>query len=408
MKIVHLSTTDYGGAYTATKRISESMSQCGIDSKVVVRTKTKESEIIEANNSIIKKLFSKIRNVINLVWYDNGVVYDCFGTNVTKVNQVDDADIVFVHWINSFLTPRLILKIAMMNKPVVWVLHDMWPFTGGCHCDYFCGKYKVNSVDELPCESCPQTKKQNICSKNVSEKIKLNQNAAIDYIALSKWEYDEAKASKLIENQRIELIPNPIDTDKFIVRDKTEVRERLGVNLEKHIVLFGADKVSGNPNKGFGLLVECLKQLDDKYEAYCFGNVADCDKVYLDNIKVNYVGRLDEAQLIDWYNASDVLVVPSTQESFCYTCCEALSCGTPVVGFKTGGLLDQIEHKGNGYLAEIGDVAGLVEGIAYWTEIDTLDREQCHAKVEKTNSYKVIGEKYAIFAKELLGKRCYE
>lgn len=48
----------------------------------------------------------------------------------------------------------------------------------------------------------------------------------------------------------------------------------------------------------------------------------------------------------------DVFVSPSLAEAFGQTLLEAISCGTPVVGFNVGGIPDIIQHGYNGYLAE--------------------------------------------------------
>lgn len=55
---------------------------------------------------------------------------------------VKDADIIFLHWINSFLSYKTIEKVLELGKPMIWVMHDTWLFTGGCHVNQLCERYK--------------------------------------------------------------------------------------------------------------------------------------------------------------------------------------------------------------------------------------------------------------------------
>ena len=66
---------------------------------------------------------------------------------------------------------------------------------------------------------------------------------------------------------------------------------------------------------------------------------------------------------------------------------ESLSCGTPCVAFKIGGIPDLIEHKGNGYLAAPFDPEDLAQGI-YWV----LEDEKRHERLSSRAREKVIEE----------------
>ena len=62
MKIVHLSTTDYGGAYEATQRINDCLVDCGSESVVLVRTRAGDTASVSFYNSLSQKIFSKVKN----------------------------------------------------------------------------------------------------------------------------------------------------------------------------------------------------------------------------------------------------------------------------------------------------------------------------------------------------------
>ena len=138
MKAVHFCTTDFGGAYKAALRINEAMNLCGADSRLYVRTKFNSgSTCEEVIDTPLKSLVSKSKNVLNLMLSKGEVITDAFGTDITRLEAVKNADTVILHWVNSFVSCNTVKKLASM-KPVIWVMHDMWPYTGGCHYDYGC------------------------------------------------------------------------------------------------------------------------------------------------------------------------------------------------------------------------------------------------------------------------------
>jgi len=151
MNVVHIVTTDYGGAYRAAQRINDSMQSVGVSSAVLVREKTNpDSNVICAIDNPFRLLLSKTKNYMNLKASKGEVITDLFGTDITRHPLVKKADVVILHWVNSFVSYDTVQKLLEKGKPIVWVMHDMWPFTGGCHCDFYCGKYKIG------CGKCPQ------------------------------------------------------------------------------------------------------------------------------------------------------------------------------------------------------------------------------------------------------------
>ena len=109
------------------------------------------------------------------------------------------------------------------------------------------------------------------------------------------------------------------------------------------------------------------------------------------------VGYLsDEKEIACLYNAVDAFVSSSLDENLPNTLMESLACGTPCVGFRTGGIPEMIEHKKNGYVAEYGSAEDLARGIQ-WV-LDYPDKEAlsraCVEKVEKEYAEEVVARKY--------------
>ena len=368
MKAVHLSTTDYGGAYKAAKRISESMKTMGVESKVVVRTKTgQDRNTYEFFDNNLYKFISKCKNLCNLCFSNGLVISDYFGSNVLKNKYVQEADIIFLHWVNSFVSYRIAEKLAESGKKIVWVMHDMWLFTGGCHCDKYCGKYSAG------CGNCPMLgskRKSDISSRNFLRKKKMMQSGIIKIVGPSKWLIKCARESDILRNCTIDCIFNPIDSNIFQPIDVSfETKRKYGLNLSKKIILYGAVNSTQDKNKGSQYLLEALQHLDkEKYMLIVFGNKPGYE-METGEIETKYLGYIyDENELALVYNLADVFVAPSEQESFGYTVGEALFCGTPVAAFSIGGINDQVEHKKNGYLARPYDTEDLRCGIEYCTD----------------------------------------
>ena len=154
MKVVHITTIDIGGAYKAAVRLHEGLTRIGVQSEILLRTKTEENHAgIEVFSNQFAALISKAKNVWNLLCADGAIARDVLGTDISKHEKVREADVIILHWINSFLTVKEIRKLAALRKPMIWFMHDMWLFTGGCHVGGECVRY------ESGCGNCPLVSK---------------------------------------------------------------------------------------------------------------------------------------------------------------------------------------------------------------------------------------------------------
>ena len=120
------------------------------------------------------------------------------------------------------------------------------------------------------------------------------------------------------------------------------------------------------------------------------------------------MGRLyDEHSLALCYSAADIFIAPSLEDNLPNTIMESLSCSTPVVGFKTGGIPDMIEQKQNGYLVEYKSVDDLAQGI-YWMLEDKSRLinlgQNARQKVLNNYTYDIVGNKYLKLYEELLNE----
>jgi glycosyltransferase involved in cell wall biosynthesis len=296
--------------------------------------------------------------------------YPLLGLNIAKQPDVQNADVIYIHWaLNGMLNFKSIKQIASLKKPVIIFLHDMWAITGGCHHSFSCDKYKVNG-----CSQCPMfagNEKNDLSTREFAKKIKLyNKFKNLHFIAPSKWLYNCAAESLLTKNKSVHYIPNILDDNFYKQVNKSEAKKILNIDADQTVIAFGAIAIN-SPYKGWAYLQKALELLyekkgSDNITVLIFGSVYNKEVADAIPFKTKFMGYLkDEYSTTLVYNAADVFIAPSLAEAFGYVVMESLSCGTPVVGFNVGGIPDMIEHKKNGYLAKYKDAADITEGILF-------------------------------------------
>ncbi|WP_462249664.1 glycosyltransferase [Ferruginibacter sp.] len=295
--------------------------------------------------------------------------YPILGSDISQLPEILNADIIYIHWaLYGFLNYNSIAQIAELKKPVIVVMHDMWNITGGCHYSFTCDKYKTGCSN---CQMIPGNKENDLSAKGFRKKLRLyNKYSNFYFVSPSKWLYNCAKEALLTKSKPIFYIPNVLDNTLFKPFNKTTAKQILNINTDETVIAFGAVSVS-SPYKGWPYLQKALEILH-KDEAYknilvlIFGSVYNKEIAASIPFKTKFMGFLaDEYSTMLVYNAADVFIVPSLADNQPTTVQESLSCGTPVVGFDTGGIPDMIQHKENGYLAKYKDAEDVCNGVKY-------------------------------------------
>jgi glycosyltransferase involved in cell wall biosynthesis len=375
IKVVHLQYSPVS-AGSAASRLQKAFLDNGIDSSILslmpVDTNNEAVKQLRKRSTIIAGLDHRLQSSIirKNVKPDTGLFsYPLLGNNISELPQIKNADIIYIHWVlHGFMNLKNIRQVIELGKPVIFFLHDMWTITGGCHHSFGCDKYMTH------CNNCPMFERKTIidwASSEFDKKLKLfSTYNNIYFVTPSKWLYDCAKQSALTKDKPVFYIPNVLDRAMFKPFDKKVAKQILNIDPEEKVIAFGAVTVT-SPYKGWAYLQKALEILKsdpgfDKISVLIFGS--EHDQVVADAIpfKTKFMGYLkEEYSTMLVYNAADVFVAPSLAEAFGYTIFEALSCGTPVVAFGTGGIIDQVTSKKNGYLAKYKDSEDLAEGIKY-------------------------------------------
>jgi glycosyltransferase involved in cell wall biosynthesis len=316
------------------------------------------------------------------------------GSDITKLREFQEADVIHLHWINQgMLSLNGIRKILRSGKPVVRTMHDIWPATGICHLTLGCHYFVSRCAN---CKYLPGGGSSNdLASRVWQKKQQMQADENIYYVACSRWLESEAKSSALLKGQKITSIPNPIDTHIYKKGNKEEARQRLGLPLDKKLILFASQRVT-NENKGMSYLIEACRQLGDLCEVVILGGHAE-EVVAQLPMKAHPLGYVnDEQRIVDVYNAADVFVLPSLSENLPNTIMEAMACGVPCVAFKVGGIPEEIDHLKNGYVAAYRDANDLAKGIEWVlqkADYEALSQQAVH-KVMQCYSQQSVAVKY--------------
>lgn len=384
MKVLALNTFDAdGGAARAAVRLCRSLRAEGTDARLRVMRKSTDLDWVDVEGSTLGKLQGLARPLLDTLPLRREAQRSSSPWTVGWLpwpaidRAVADADVVHLHWLGfGFLSPRQILS---WNKPVIWTLHDMWPVTGGCHYTAGCERF------QQACGSCPQLgshRSNDISARRFASKAELMRRLPIQFVGLSRWMTEQARASGVIQDHPVHVIPNGLDLSCFQPLNKQAACQAFGLSVAQPVILFGALNALADERKGAHLLLAAIRQLEHegwpegiRPQYVVFGASAPATPE-LAALPIRYVGRLhDDVALALLYSAADVMVVPSLQETFGQTASESMACGTPVVAFAATGLLDVVVHGETGYLARPYEASDLAAGIR-WVLADDARRQQ--------------------------------
>ena len=409
MKVLIVNTSERtGGAAVAANRLMKALNNNGVKAKMLVRDKETDALTVVGlpSSPWLRWAFLWERLVIFCrLHFSRKHLFEIdianAGTDITRLREFHEADIIHLHWINQgMLSLGSIRKILRSGKPVVWTMHDIWPATAICHLTLECRNFTTQCNH---CRLLPGGGSGKDLSTAVwHRKRRMVADENIYYVACSHWLESEAKRSALLKGQKITSIPNPIDTHIYKKGDRVEARKRLGLPLDRKLILFASQRVT-NENKGMSYLIEsCLllstqyPEMKDQTGIVILGGHAEelVGQLPFETFPLGYVN--DEQRIVDVYNAADVFVLPSLSENLPNTIMEAMACGVPCVGFKVGGISEEIDHLHNGYVAAYRQAGDLAKGI-WWVlseaDYDVLSDSAIH-KVAQHYSQQSVALRY--------------
>ncbi len=379
------STDSRGGAARACYRLFQSLQNFNLDCSLKVRKKGTNDFRVLGDTSKLQRLNIIVKNRLanKILKLQRSTSVDFRSINIfpsrwAKLINSSKYDVINLHWIGS--ETMSIVDVARVKKPVVMTLHDMWAFSGAAH----------TSSDSLDAgwrngynyNNRPASHSGVDLDKWTWNRKKRNWKQ-MSVVCPSSWLANCARESKLMADWPIYVIPNPLDVNLFKPLDRQFSRKALNLPPDQKLILFGADSGSKKPLKGYDLLLQALYDFrkiygSDNIKCVIFGESAPKEDLYMP-IPLQWMGLInDNITLALLYSAADIMVVPSRQEAFGQTASESLSCGTPVVAFNSTGLMDVVEHKITGYLANPFSTEDLAKGIKW-----LIEDEERNSKIGK-------------------------
>ena len=426
MNILHVNASDIGGgaaraAYRIHRGLFEHGAPHGIASQMRVISQLSDDPTVisgppTGQSPVLRRLQPRLAQrarrgfrsgnptLHSIAWPATGL-----GAELQQRHRQGQADLLHLHWLGD--STLSIEEIGRLPMPLVWSLHDQWTFCGAEHYTSPPMPGETASSDErfvLGYSSASRPVHE--AGPDLNRLTWLRKRRAwrrpIQIVCPSHWLAECARRSTLMGDWPITVVPNPIDLNVWAPCDQAQARALLGLPADRPLVLFGAMGGSVDPRKGAELLLEALQRLRgqvagtplEQLELVLFGQSRPAQALDL-GFPIHYSGQLhDDLSLRLLYAAADVFVIPSRQDNLPNTGLEAHACGTPVVAFATGGLVDIVDDRVTGVLAEPFDSLSLAAAIR-WVLEDPQRRMQlgvaARQRAEQLWSSQVVSTRYA-------------
>jgi len=319
---------------------------------------------------------------------------------VKKIEKIKP-DIIHLHNLHGYYLNIEILfdYLAHTSIPVVWTFHDCWPFTGHCsHFDFVgCHKWKKE------CFSCPQKNQYpiSLCmdhsKRNYRDKLRIfNSVKNLTIVPVSMW-LSNLVGESFFKHYPQQNIYNGVSLDVFAPQNNAKViKEKTGVG--DRLMLLGVASV-WDSFKGLNDFFKLSELIGENVVMVLVGLSDEQLKKMPSNI-IGLSRTENVAQLVELYSAADLFLNLTYQDTFPTTNIEALSCGTPVLTYNTGGSVEAVSSD-TGFIVEKGDlsgvmaVIGLVEekGKSVFVKVCRARAEELFNKNERYNEYFGLYEK---------------
>lgn len=414
MKVTLVNHSDIvGGASMVSLRLLAALREQGIDARMIVKqTKGAPDSAIEAVGGGFSDRVAFFGERLR-IFMANGLSRENLfkvsladrGLPVHKHPWIADADIVALNWFNQgMMSLSEIRRIAAMDKPIVWTMHDMWAMTGICHHAGSCDRFRTL------CAAClflgHSGSSPDLSTKIFRQKQSLYNAVGIHFVAVSKWLASKAAQSCLLGDSHVDVINNAFPLDRYPVVARRS-RKDLGL-----------------PDDGRALTIMCAARLDDSIKnlpaaiealnlydgqrplaaVFC-GDIRQPE--LLDSLRIPYVhlGNITDAdRLADIYAHCSVVLSSSSFESLPSTLIEGMAAGAVPVGFSGDGRDEIIDHLHTGYLARKNDISDMAEGIK-WAIDSNISREAQHQAAAARFNAPIIAQRYIDLFNRILNRK---
>lgn len=385
-KVLVLATHDYGGAGESAYRITKGLIKLGIEAKMMVRyTANRDPDILNmpfVGKTLLNRAILKVKNVLAIKEKspDLDKDYCYYNVDETKV-PIDSSvlinslpfkpDIILLAWVTDFINSSVVLDLKRAtNATMYWLMTDMAPITGGCHYAWNCKGY-LNDCDKCPAILSEHDKF--LAKRNLEIKKSAVVEAGIKVIAGSQWTSKQARQSTLFKNQEvIPVINGLIDFTIYNSNCRSIAKQVFGIGSDKKVIFTGAT-FTNERRKGIQYFVDALISLWDNLPVDVRNNVCiliagnqlgENELVKKIPFKKEFIDFIKDERLLSLaYQAADVYICSSIEDSGPMMVNEALACGTPVVGFEMGFMYDMVVNGENGFKVPVADSNAMANAI---------------------------------------------
>ena len=400
MKILQINTFYlYGSTGRIVYDLAQVQERSCMESYVVYGTNTSANDFYSKAQNIyrLQGPFRRKLNILRTRLFEHHGFYNEEETRrLIDISNKVRPDIIHLHNIhNHYVHVGMLFDyIKKHNIPVVWTLHDCWPFTG--HCAYFdyanCDKWKTM------CHACPSIHDYpptwffDKSSRNYKDKRTTFSGVNnLMLVTPSKWLADLTRDS-FLNKYPVRVINNGVDTQKFKPL-RVNIKNRLGIEGKKMLL---AMATTFDRRKGT-LYLKQLPGMLNYDEVLVLVGLGKEQLGQFDMPRCIGVGRTTSVEeLAAYYATADVFVNPTLEDNFPTTNIEALACGTPVVTFNTGGSIESVLdgesvvcenetiYTSVGAVAPKGDIQALLAAVRKILAKDkSAFRDTCRLKAEE-------------------------
>ncbi len=252
--------------------------------------------------------------------------------------------------------------------PLVISLHDAWLLTGHCSHSFGCDRWQVG-CGQCPDLLIPPAIQRDATQFNWRRKQRLYRQSRLYISTACRWMMENVEKSMLAEGMvDSRIIPYGIDQTVFYpTDDRRAIRAALHLPEDADILLTTGNAMRNNPAKDYATmraaLIQVGEQLPDRTLIFLVLAGSESSTERLGRLDVRFIGYQSEAIVADYYRAADIYIHAAKIDTFPLAVLEALSCGTPVVATAVGGIPEQIDHGGTGFLSGLGDVGSLAQQV---------------------------------------------
>lgn len=414
MRVLHISTTQEGGAAWCARRIHKAIERKGIDSRMLFAF-CGEPMPNDIKGYLVKPdswfgLSYKVIKVLRMAasyipGYTNSFSLQ---RRIDRVNSklpqplflhhplseyhhlanhplVQWADVIHLHWVSGFVDYPTFFK--GVNKPVVWTLHDHYPAVGVMH---LCANKSMVPLPLMEIDDyCRHIKRDGLsCKRDIYP------------VAISQQMKTLIESSDVLSDYKPTIVPNGIETQIFKQYKKQEARSFFNEKVSHSSLLTKESKVFmfssyniWNENKGLLRVIEALKQVKCEGKVLVVLGLTKGEKLPMASFPIYCTGLIKDVNVLSKiYSSADFYIQASYEESFGQTPLEAMSCGTPVISTPTG-ISPELIKDFNGVLCSGSDTTDLCIAIDN-ALIKTYDSEKIRQYVHDNYEYSKIAEKY--------------